>query len=138
MTTKKMTNKKNKADALNNETLNNIVTANARPFPLMGGTSEEPHAETLFSDRDSQLEIDSLTPYVDLARMSRERYDSSPSIQQGAKMAKDRSELAARMKRTMDALCGRYPGAAREDAWAEILKKFPACGYIFQGELTDD
>ena len=114
---------------------NEIVTANARVFPLIDLSDS---SDNLFSDRDSQLEIDSLTPYVDLARMSRERYDSSPSIQQGAKMAKDRSELAARMKRTMDALCGRYPVAAREDAWAEILKKFPSLKYIFQGMNQGD
>lgn len=119
------------------DTLNNIVTAEARAFPPMGDTSEEPRVELLFSDRDSQLEIDSLTPYVDLARMARERYDSNPSIQQGAKMAKDRSELVARLKRATDSLCGRYPSATREDVWMMLLEWFPSLKYIFQGLNPD-
>lgn len=49
-----------------------IVTAEARTFPLIDLSDS---SDNLFSDRDSQLEIDALTPYVDLARMSRERYD---------------------------------------------------------------
>lgn len=114
---------------------NEIVTANAKVFPLIEDT---PSSEPLFTDRDSQLEIDSLTPYVDLARMSRERYDKSPSIQQGAKMAKDRNELVARMKRVMNSLCGRYPNATQEDVWTEMLKKFPSLKYVFQGGFPND
>ena len=114
---------------------NEIVTADAKVFPLI---EEAANSEPLFSDRDSQLEIDSLTPYVDLARMSRERYDRSPSIPNGAKMAKDRNELVARLKRATDSLCGRYPSATREDVWTEMLKKFPALNYVFQGELPND
>ena len=115
-----------------------MVTANARTFPLIGDLSDSAdNTEPLFSDRDSQLEIDSLTPYVDLARMARERYDSNPSIQQGAKMAKDRSELVARLKRATDSLCGRYPSATREDAWMMLLERFPAMAYVFQGLNPD-
>ena len=114
---------------------NEIVTADAKVFPLIEDT---PSSEPLFSDRDSQLEIDALTPYVDLARMARERYDKSPSIQQGAKMAKDRNELAARMKRVMNSLCGRYPNATQEDVWREMLKKFPSLKYVFQGGMPND
>lgn len=110
-----------------------IVTAEARTFPLI---EESGNVEPLFTDRDSQLEIDALTPYVDLARMSKERYDNSPSIANGAKMSKDRNELVARLKRTTDSLCGRYPSATREDVWTEILKKFPSLNYIFQGEVA--
>lgn len=113
----------------------NIVTAEARTFPLV---EESGNAEPLFTDRDSQLEIDSLTPYVDLARMSRERYDRSPSIANGAKMAKDRNELAFRLNRAMDNLCRRYPTSTRKDALMEMLKKFPALNYVFQGELPND
>ena len=113
----------------------NIVTAEARAFPLV---EESGNAEPLFSDRDYQLEIDALTPYVDLARMSRERYDHNPSIQQGAKMAKDRNELVERMKRTMNALCGRYPSATQEDVWMEMLKRFPSLKYVFQGGFPND
>lgn len=112
-----------------------IVTAEARTFPLVDLSDK---SDNLFSDRDSQLEIDSLTPYVDLARMARERYDSNPSIQQGAKMAKDRSELVARLKRVTDSLCGRYPSATREDVWKEMLKKFPSLTYVFQGMNQGD
>lgn len=112
---------------------NEIVTANAKVFPLIEDT---PSSEPLFSDRDSQLEIDSLTPYVDLARMSRERYDRSPSIPNGSKMAKDRNELAARLKRATDSLCVRYPSATRKDALMEMMKRFPAMEYIFQGEVA--
>lgn len=112
-----------------------IVTAEARTFPLV---EEAVNKEPLFSDRDSQLEIDALTPYVDLARMSRERYDKSPSIQNGAKMAKDRNELAFRLNKAMDNLGRRYPTSTREDALNEMMKKFPALKYVFQGELTDD
>lgn len=112
----------------------NIVTAEARTFPLIEDLSDSSdNAEPLFSDRDSQLEIDSLTPYVDLARMSKERYDSSPSIQRGARMSKDRNELVARLKRATDSLCGRYPSATREGVWTELLKRFPSLKYIFQG-----
>ena len=121
-----------------NDILNNIVKANARPFPLMGDTREETRAETLFTDRDSQLEIDSLTPYVDLARMSRERYDRSPSIQNGAKMSKDRNELAFRLNGVMDNLGRRYPTSTRKDALMEMMKRFPALNYVFQGELPND
>lgn len=112
-----------------------IVTAEARTFPLVDLSDS---SDNLFSDRDSQLEIDALTPYVDLARMSRERYDRSPSIPNGSKMAKDRNELVARLKRVTDSLCGRYPSATREDAWNEILKKFKSLKYVFQGELPND
>lgn len=108
----------------------NIVTADARVFPLIDLSDK---SDNLFSDRDSQLEIDSLTPYVDLARMSRERYDRSPSIANGAKMSKDRNELAYRLNKAMDNLCGRYPSATRADALDEMLKRFPALDYIFQG-----
>ena len=113
----------------------NIVTAEARPFPLIDSDST---SEPLFTDRVSQLEIDALTPYVDLARMSKERYDKSPSIPNGAKMAKDRNELADRVKRAMNNLCGRCPGATREDAWKEILKRFGALRYVFQGGMPND
>lgn len=51
-------------------------------------------------------------------------------------MANDRNELVARLKRVTDSLCGRYPSATREDAWMQILKKFPALKYIFQGEVA--
>lgn len=108
----------------------NIVTAEARTFPLVDLSDE---SDNLFADRDSQLEIDALTPYVDLARMSRERYDRSPSIPNGSKMAKDRNELAARLKRVTDSLCGRYPSATRKDALMEMMKRFPALNYVFQG-----
>ena len=114
---------------------NEIVTANAKVFPLIDLSDS---SDNLFTDRDSQLEIDSLTPYVELARMSRERYNRSPSIANGAKMAKDRNELVARLKRTTNSLCGRYPSATREDVWTEMLKKFPALNYVFQGELPND
>lgn len=114
---------------------NEIVTANARVFPLIEDT---PSPEPLFSDRDSQLEIDSLTPYVDLARMARERYDNNPSIANGAKMSKDRNELATRMKRAANSLCGRYPGTAQEDALNEMMKRFPALKYVFQGGMPND
>lgn len=114
---------------------NEIVTAEARTFPLVDLSDE---SDNLFSDRDSQLEIDALTPYVDLARMSRERYDRSPSIPNGSKMAKDRNELAARLKRAMDNLCRRYPTSTREDVWMQILKKFKSLKYVFQGELPND
>lgn len=114
---------------------NEIVTANAKVFPLIEDT---PSSEPLFSDRDSQLEIDSLTPYVDLARMSRERYDRSPSIPNGSKMSKDRNELAFRLNRVMDNLCRRYPTSTRKDALMEMMKKFPALNYVFQGELPND
>ena len=114
---------------------NEIVTANAKVFPLIEDT---PSSEPLFTDRDSQLEIDALTPYVDLARMSRERYDKSPSIQNGAKMAKDRNELAYRLNRAMDNLCGRYPTSTREDVWTEMMKKFPTLNYVFQGGMPND
>lgn len=110
-----------------------IVTANARTFPLVEDLSDKSDntSEPLFSDRDSQLEIDSLTPYVDLARMSKERYDSSPSIQHGAKMAKDRNELAYRLNKAMDNLCRRFPCATREDALTEMTRRFPALKYVF-------
>ena len=114
---------------------NEIVTANAKVFPLIDLSDK---SDNLFTDRDSQLEIDALTPYVDLARMSRERYDKSPSIQNGAKMAKDRNELVARLKRATDSLCGRYPSATREDVWTEMMKKFPALNYVFQGGMPND
>lgn len=114
---------------------NEIVTANARVFPLIDLSDE---SDNLFSDRDSQLEIDALTPYVDLARMSRERYDRSPSIPNGSKMAKDRNELVARLKRATDSLCGRYPSATREDVWMMLLERFGALRYVFQGELPND
>lgn len=114
---------------------NEIVTANAKVFPLIDLSDK---SDNLFTDRDSQLEIDALTPYVDLARMSRERYDKSPSIPNGAKMAKDRNELVARMKRATNSLCGRYPSATREDVWMEILKRFPTLNYVFQGGMPND
>lgn len=107
-----------------------IVTADARVFPLIDLSDK---SDNLFSDRDSQLEIDALTPYVDLARMSKERYGSNPSIANGARMSKDRNELVARLKRATDSLCGRYPSATREGVWTEILKRFPSLKYIFQG-----
>lgn len=113
---------------------NEIVTANARVFPLIEDT---PSSEPLFSDRDSQLEIDALTPYVDLARMAKERYDKSPSIPNGANMAKDRNELAARLKRVMDNLCRRYPTSTREDALNEMLKRFPKIVEILGGLHTN-
>lgn len=112
----------------------NIVTAEARTFPLI---EEAVNKEPLFADRDSQLEIDALTPYVDLARMSRERYDRSPSIPNGSKMAKDRNELAFRLNRVMDNLCRRYPTSTRKDALMEMMKRFPALDYVFQGELPN-
>lgn len=114
---------------------NEIVTANAKVFPLIEDT---PSSEPLFSDRDSQLEIDSLTPYVDLARMSRERYDRSPSIANGSKMSKDRNELAFRLNGVMDNLGRRYPTSTRKDALMEMMKRFPALNYVFQGELPND
>lgn len=109
---------------------NEIVTADAKVFPLIDLSDE---SDNLFSDRESQLEIDSLTPYVDLARMSRERYDKSPSIPNGARMSKDRNELVARLKRATDSLCGRYPSATREDVWMMLLERFGALRYVFQG-----
>lgn len=112
---------------------NEIVTADAKVFPLIDSSDK---SEPLFSDRDSQLEIDALTPYVDLARMSKERYDSNPSIQHGARMSKDRNELVARLKRATDSLCGRYPSATREGVWTELLKRFPTLRYIFPGEVA--
>lgn len=127
--------KSEKHTMIDNDTDNRIVTAEARTFPLVDLPA---HSEPLFSDRDSQLEIDALTPYVDLARMSRERYDKSPSIPNGAKMAKDRNELVARLKRATDSLCGRYPSATREDVWMEILKRFPSLKYVFQGGMPND
>lgn len=81
------------------------------------------------------MEIDALTPYVDLARMSSERYDKSPSIQNEAKMSRDRSKLADKMKTTMNSLCGRCPNATRRDVWRELLKKFPSLDYIFNAEM---
>ena len=82
------------------------------------------------------MEIDALTPYVDLARMSSERYDKSPSIQNEAKMSRDRNKLADKMKITMNSLCGRYPTAPRRDVWRELLKKFPSLDdYIFNAEM---
>ena len=113
----------------------NIVTANAKVFPLIDLSDE---SDNLFTDRDSQLEIDALTPYVDLARMSRERYDKSPSIQNGARMSKDRNELAFRLNRAMDNLGRRYPTSTRKDALMEMMKRFPALNYVFQGELPND
>lgn len=113
---------------------NEIVTAEARTFPLI---EESAKSEPLFSDRDSQLEIDSLTPYVDLARMSRERYDKSPSIPNGARMSKDRNELAFRLNRVMDNLGRRYPTSTRKDALMEMMKRFPALNYVFQGLNPD-
>lgn len=112
---------------------NEIVTAEARVFPLIDLDNT---SEPLFSDRDSQLEIDALTPYVDLARIARERYDKSPSIPNGAKMAKDRNELVDRLKRITDSLCGRYPSATREDAWEAMLERFPALRHVFPGEVA--
>lgn len=114
---------------------NEIVTAEARVFPLIDLSDS---SDNLFSDRDSQLEIDALTPYVDLARMSRERYDNSPSIPNGSKMSKDRNELAFRLNRVMDNLGRRYPTSTRKDALMEMMKKFPALKYVFQGELPND
>lgn len=113
---------------------NEIVTANARVFPLIDLSDE---SDNLFTDRDSQLEIDALTPYVDLARMSRERYDKSPSIQNGARMSKDRNELAFRLNRVMDNLCRRYPTSTREDALNEMLKRFPKIVEILGGLHTN-
>ena len=116
---------------------NEIVTAEAKVFPLIEDLIDESiNSEPLFSDRDSQLEIDALTPYVDLARMSKERYDKSPSIANGARMSKDRNELVARLKRATDSLCGRYPSATREDALTTLLEKFPALKHIFPNEVA--
>ena len=114
---------------------NEIVTANARVFPLIDLSDS---SDNLFSDRDSQLEIDALTPYVDLARMARERYDNSPSIQNGARMSKDRNELAFRLNKAMDNLCRRYPTSTREDALNEMMKRFGALRYVFQGDMPND
>lgn len=119
----------------------NIVTADARTFPLIESSSNsEPtvdyrdsqqeidsrKVDEPFNDPTSQREIDSLVPYVDLARMSRERYERIPSIQTGERMAKDRSTLVNRVKRTMDSLRRRYPDATQEEVKMALLQRFPS------------
>ena len=87
-------------------TLTNIVKADAKPFPLIADAKDETRSEPLSQHRDSQLEIDSriyrqidaLTPYVDLARMARERYNNTPSMQNGSRMGEKVGVLKTRIK----------------------------------------
>lgn len=114
---------------------NEIVTANARTFPLINSTSED--RRTLIT-RDSEQgmndpviarQIDALTPYVDLARMARERYDRSPSIQNGARMGEKVGVLKTRITNLMQAIPMR-----ESDLLKLVRQKFPNIDRICSGE----
>lgn len=114
---------------------NEIVTANARAFPLINIGSEENRtlsvkdSEQGMNDPVLARQIDALTPYVDLARMARERYDSSPSIQNGARMGEKVGVLKTRITNILKAI------PMRESELLELVRqKFPKIAWICYGE----
>ena len=117
------------------DTLNNMVTAEARVFPLINSDSEENRtlyikdSEQGMNDSRLALQIDSLTPYVDLARMARERYDSSPSLQNGSRMGEKVGVLKTRITNILKAIPMR-----ESELWTLVRQKFPKIDWICYGK----
>ena len=120
------------------DTLNNIVTANARTFHLINSDSEE-NRTLIIKDSEQgidsrlALQIDSLTPYVDLARMARERYDSSPSLQNGSRMGEKVGVLKTRITNILKAIPMR-----ESDLFELVRQRFPRIDEILNGRRAND
>lgn len=128
------------ADTLNNETLNNIVTANARTFHLINSDSEE--NRTLFikdseqgiDERNDVLarQLDALQPYVDSARIARQMNEHNPSIQNGSRMGEKVEVLTTRITNILKAIPMR-----ESELWTLVRQKFPKIDEILGGLRTN-
>ena len=118
---------------------NEIVTANARVFPLINSDSEENRtlytmdSEQGMNDPGLALQIDALTPYVDLARMARERYYNTHSVQNGARMVEKVGVLKTRITNILKAI------PMRESELLRLVRqKFPKIDEILGKEAGND
>ena len=119
------------------DTLNNIVTANARTFHLIDSDSEE---NRTLSIRDSEQGIDSriarqldaLQPYVDSAGIARQYNERNPSIQNGSRMGEKVEVLKTRITNTIKAIPIR-----ESEFWELLRRRYPNIDGILCGRLTN-
>lgn len=112
----------------------NIVKADAKPFPLISDAKDETQSKSLSQlEIDSRLarQIDALTPYVDLARMARERYNNTPSIQNGSRMGEKVVDLKTRIKDMIKSI-----PMSEYEIWEMVRQKFPNIHEIL-GEVKE-
>lgn len=115
-------------DTTNMVTANSaVVTAEARTFPLIDLADLSARTDDVLA-----LQIDALTPYVDLARMARERYDSSPSLQNGSRMGEKVGVLKTRITNILKAIPMR-----ESELWTLVRQKFPKIDEILGGLRTN-